>query len=313
MKIIDSHCHIASEEHTPMSFIEGSVANMVGALSAQGLPATPKKLIAMFMNKLQDPQCDFLAQEMEEAGISKCVLLIPDFTYALKDCKLTIEESFHRHREVRLRHPGKFEVFGGVDPRWGKDGVALFERSLAEFGFSGFKVYPPCGYSPSDPSLFPYYELCAHHRVPVLLHIGPTSPVLDFTVSNPFQIDEAARRFPRVNFILAHGSVSFVQECIMLCRFRPNVYLDISGYQATLGYDPAATAVKQIVSVGINHKVLFGTDFPVFRLQGEQKDFIEPLIREDGALADLSEREQSMILHANVERLLEAGMGVAAP
>jgi uncharacterized protein len=107
--------------------------------------------------------------------------------------------------------------------------------------------------------------------------------------------------------------VSFVQECIMLCRFRPNVYLDISGYQATLGYDPAATAVKQIVSVGINHKVLFGTDFPVFRLQGEQKDFIEPLIREDGALADLSEREQSMILHANVERLLEAGMGVAAP
>jgi uncharacterized protein len=53
-----------------------------------------------------------------------------------------------------------------------------------------------------------------------------------------------------------------------LCRFRPNVYLDMSGYQATLGYDPAATAVKKIVSLGINHKVLFGTDFPVFRLQG---------------------------------------------
>lgn len=303
--IIDSHCHIASEEHTPLSFIEGSVANMVAALSAQGVPVSAKKLLALFMAKMQDPLGDSLATEMEEAGIAKSVLLIADFTYALKDCKLTIAESFDRHRQVLLRHPGRFEVFGGVDPRWGKDGVDLFERSLAEFGFSGFKIYPPCGFSPSDPALFPYYELCADRHVPVLLHIGPTSPVLDFSVSSPFLLDTAARLFPSVNFILAHGAVSFVEECVMMCRFRPNVYLDISGFQAGLGYDPTAAAVKNIVSLGINHKILFGTDFPVFRLQGDQKTFVDILTAENGPLSALNESEKSLVLHGNAGRLLE--------
>jgi uncharacterized protein len=98
----------------------------------------------------------------------------------------------------------------------------------------------------------------------------------------------------------------------MMCRFRPNVYLDISGYQATLGYDPEATAIKKVVSVGINHKVLFGTDFPVFRLQGDQKTFVDALISESGPLAELNERERSLVLHQNVERLLESLVGVAA-
>jgi uncharacterized protein len=311
-EIIDCHCHIASEEHTPRSFIEGSVANMMTALSAQGMPVSAKKLTTMFLSKMQDPLCDGLVAEMAAGGIRKSILLIADFTYALKDCKLTIEESFAKHREVLRRHPENFEVFGGVDPRWGKDGLALFERSLSEFGFRGFKVYPPCGFSPSDPALFPFYELCAHYHVPVLLHTGPTSPVLDFSVSSPFLIDEAARLFPSVNFILAHGAVSFVEECVMLCRFRPNVYLDISAYQATLGYDPAASAVRHIVSVGITHKVLFGTDFPVFRLQGEQKDFVQVLTGEDGALSDLNQREQSMVLHQNIERLIGTAVAVAA-
>lgn len=308
--IIDCHCHIASEEHTPRSFIEGSVANMVCALEAQGLPVSTKKLTNMFLSKMQDPLCDGLVGEMEAAGISKTVLLIADFTYALRDCVLTIEESYKKHRDVLLRHPGKFEVFGGMDPRWGKDGLELFERSLAEFGFRGFKVYPPCGFSPSDPALFPYYELCSHYQVPVLLHIGPTSPVLDFNYSNPFLVDEAARLFPTVNFILAHGAVSFVDECVMLCRFRPNVYLDISGYQNTLGYDPSAGAVRNIVSLGINHKILFGTDFPVFRLQGEQADFIEALTGTNGALSQLNEREKALVLSQNVERLLEKSVPV---
>jgi len=308
--IIDCHCHIASEQHTPRSFIEGSVANMVRALEAQGLPVSARKLTNMFLSKMQDPLCDSLVGEMEAAGISKTVLLIADFTYALKDCILTIEESYNKHREVLLRHPGKFEVFGGADPRWGKDGLDLFERSLAEFGFRGFKVYPPCGFSPSDPALFPYYELCAHYQVPVLLHIGPTSPVLDFTYSSPFLVDEAARLFPTVDFILAHGVVNFVEECVMMCRFRPNVYLDISGYQNTLGYDPSAGAVRNIVSLGINHKILFGTDFPVFRLQGEQADFIDALTGASGALAQLNEREKSLVLSQNVERLLEKSVPV---
>jgi predicted TIM-barrel fold metal-dependent hydrolase len=241
---------------------------------------------------------------MDKAGISKAILLIPDFTVALKDCRLTIEESFLKHREVLRRHPNRFEVFGGVDPRWGDDGVRLFERSLVEFGFRGFKVYPPCGFSPSSSALFPFYDLCAQHRVPVLLHIGPTSPVLAFDTCHPFLIDEAARRFPTVQFILAHGAVSFVEECTMLCRFRPNVYLDVSGFQLTLGWDDECTSVRRIVSQDITHKVLFGTDWPVFRLQGTQSSFVDRLTGESGALSDLPDSAKALVLYENIQRLM---------
>src|SRR5436853_2856868 len=114
-KIIDAHCHIASEAYTPRSFIDGAIANMTVAMSARGIRVTPKKLAEMYDQRMQDPLCDALAAEMAEAGVSKSILLATDFTYALKDCALTIQESFDKHREVLLRHPGKFEVFGGVD------------------------------------------------------------------------------------------------------------------------------------------------------------------------------------------------------
>src|ERR1700730_14172979 len=103
---------------------------MALGLQAQNVGVTPQKLLHMFLQRLQDPLCDVLVAEMDEAGISKAVLLIPDFTVALNDCKLTIEESFSKHRDVLVRHPNRFEVFGGVDARWGDDGISLFERSL---------------------------------------------------------------------------------------------------------------------------------------------------------------------------------------
>ena len=304
--IIDSHCHIASEDHIPRSFANGAIDNMLVLLAAQGTAFPRNRLADLYFAKMQDPLCDALVAEMDTAGIAKSILLVPDFTYTLKDCRLTIEESFQKHREVLARHPGRFEVFGGVDPRWGADGVALFERSLDEFGFRGMKVYPPCGFSPSDPMMFPFYELCAERGLPVVVHIGPTSPSLSFTTSYPFQLDDAARRFPAVNFILAHGSISFTEECAMLCAFRPNVYLDLSAHQKSLRAEGAHGSVRAAVTRGINHKILFGTDWPVYRMQGDQQSFVDAITADDGPLADLNEVERAMILHRNAERLLAA-------
>lgn len=308
--IIDSHCHIASLAHIPRSFVSGVVANMLSVLAAQGVKANPSQVAEMYYQKMQDPLCDALVADMEKAGISKSILLIADFTYAMKDCSLTIEESFQKHREVLLRHPGKFEVFGGVDPRWGKDALALFERSLSEYGFRGFKLYPPCGFSPSERDLFPFYELCAQYKAPVVVHIGPTSPTLSFQHASPFLLDEAARTFPTVNFILAHGSVNFTEECAMMCRFRPNVFLDISAFQ-TIPQDNTA-ALKRTVSQGINHKVLFATDWPVFRLQGDQQRFVNMTTSPDGPFSHLSAREKTWIFSKNILRLISPQMPISA-
>jgi predicted TIM-barrel fold metal-dependent hydrolase len=138
----------------------------------------------------------------------------------------------------------------------------------------------------------------------VVAHIGPTSPALSFTQTYPFLLDEAARKFPAINFIMAHGAVSFVEECTMLCSFRPNLYMDISAFQSAMRRDGNADAVKAAVSKGINHKILFGTDWPVFRLQGDQRSFVDAVCGADGPLCHLSEADRGLILHGNAERLL---------
>lgn len=309
--IIDAHCHIASLDHTPRSFIDGAIENMAVAMTSAGINVSRRQLGALYDRKMADPLCDELVQEMAEAGIDQSILLAADFTYALHDCALTIEESLLKHRDVMARHPGKFEFFAGIDPRWGQDGLTLFERALTELGCRGLKLYPPCGYSPSSKTLFPFYELCAAHRVPVLIHIGPTSPVLSFDTAHPMLVDEAARLFPSVNFILAHGAVSYREECVMMCEFRPNIYLDVSGFQKSLRAEGRAGTIASVAARGINHKILFGTDWPVFRMQGTQADFLDAVIGEEGGLSDTKDTEQALILHDNCARLL--GRPPAAP
>jgi uncharacterized protein len=297
--LIDFHCHIASEMCFPASFRDGVVENMTAALEARGAPMARETVTKFFEGTLGDPLCDELVKEMDDAGIEAAVLLLPDFTYALRDATHTIEELIEHHRMVQERHPGRFWVLVGVDPRWGQDGIDLFERAICEFGFDGMKLYPPCGYALSDKALWPYYELCSEYSLPVLSHIGASSPVLNFELAQPIFVDKAARDFPNVDFILAHGSVQYPEECAMLCSHRPNVYLDVSGYETS-----DVAGLNRLFSRGINHKVLFATDWPIFRLQGRQIDFVERLNSPGAFPESMSSLERQLFLKGNAERLL---------
>lgn len=302
-EIIDAHCHIASNRFVPKRFVEGLCCNVAAKLAASNAKKPFDQLVDMYLAGHQDHEGDALVQEMISAGIAQAVLLLPDFTYAMQS-ELTIAEMFELHFGILRRHPGRFFVFGGVDPRWGADGVALFEKGVKQYGFKGMKLYPPCGYSPSDKALYPFYEICRQHRIPVLLHIGPTSPALEFSYSQPCLLDRAALDFPDVNFILAHGAVHYVEECSALCAYRPNVYLDISAFLASQHPDGWKVALAQLFRKNINHKILFGTDWPVFRYSGGHKKVMESFLGADGPLSTVSTLQRQWLMSKNIRRLL---------
>jgi hypothetical protein len=305
-EVVDAHCHVASRLFIPRSFVEGAVRNVVTMHQALGMSTQADRLVDQYLEGLQDHDCDGLVRQMDEAGIAWTVLLLPDFTYCLRDSELTIEEMFAKHRDILARHPGRFQVMAGVDPRWGKDAPALFERGLRDYGFRGLKLYPPCGYRANDPALFPFYELCAAYKVPVLLHMGATSSTLAFDTARPEFIDEPARLFPGVNFILAHAATAHVQECAMLCAFRPNVYADVSGFE-DLGRDTALEGLRYLLRSGIAHKLLFGTDWPVFRDDGSQTEHLE--LFTSVAKEELAERQLRLVLRDNACRLFGGPRG----
>ncbi|WKB53473.1 amidohydrolase family protein [Eleftheria terrae] len=301
--VIDAHCHLASTRFIPTAFFEGLCGNVAARLAATGVRRSVAELLEMYRRQNQDHEGDQLVAEMDSAGIAQAVLLLPDFTYVMTS-ELDIAEMHRQHAAVLQRHRGRFFVFAGVDPRWGSDGLALFETGIRQHGFKGLKLYPPCGYSPSDRLLYPYYELCRQHRLPVLLHIGPTSPALDFGWSHPDLLDEAARDFPDVNFILAHGAVHHVDACSSLCAYRPNVHLDISAFIASTHPQGWQGALAELFRKGINHKILFGTDWPVFRYSGGHRKVMELFLGPAGPLAGVSAPQRSWLMSANIRRLL---------
>ncbi len=303
-RIIDAHCHVASERFTPRSFLLGTARNKHAMMIASGLSISLASVLENFLIHMQDHHADGLIQQMDAAGIEKSVLLCPDFTYALNDYAISVEQVLIEHRAILQRHADRFYAFAGVDPRWGADGVALFERAVTEWGFSGFKIYPPCGYSASDTALYPFYEICAARRLPVMIHTGPTSPALSYHESRPFGCDIAAKQFPSVIFILAHASIAFPEECVMMAAFRPNVYLDISGFQQNLNSPCGMRDLERIFSSGISHKVLFGTDWPVFNELGSLTDAVAAAVQGDNALAVLPPAQLNMVMCGNIERIL---------
>lgn len=306
--IIDAHTHIASDRFIPRAFIEGVVENLRVSMSARGIDTRPSQLMHIYLAKCQDHTGDAFVADMDRAGVDHAVVLLPDFTFAMPEKDgLSISESIEAHASIATRHSGRLSIFAGVDPRWGQEGFDVFERAVACGKVQGLKLYPPCGYEASDRSLYPFYEICDARRLPVLIHTGPTSPVLPFTPAMPHTVDRAALDFPSVSFILAHGGIRFVEECAAMCGFRPNVYLDISGYPSL----PSAqldSKLRDLFSRGITHKVIFGTDWPLFATGGEYGVSVDAVAGTNGPLNDLDPHERALVLGDTISRLLPGGI-----
>jgi predicted TIM-barrel fold metal-dependent hydrolase len=241
---------------------------------------------------------------MDAAGVDQAVLLLPDFTFVLKDHDIDIAEMIRQHAAILERHPGRFRYMCGVDPGWGPEGIDIFERAVRDQNCSGLKIYPPCGYSPSDRALYPYYEICRRYGVPVLLHTGPTAPLLTFAYSDPGLIDDAARAFPEVDFILAHGGVNNVEAACLLAAYRPNVFIDLGGYPASIDSNGVAGGLRQLFNRRLNHKIIFGTDWPIFKLRGAYKDIVATAM--GGVSDELDDREAALVLAGTMDNLLKA-------
>ena len=111
--------------------------------------------------------------------------------------------------------------------------------------------------------MFPFYEICSQRKLPVLTHVGPSSASLSFKHTSPISVDDAALNFPNVNFILGHAGVTLHRQAARLAQYRPNIYLDLSGFQAEAMRGQFKNILKWHISRGLSRRLLFGTDWPM--------------------------------------------------
>ncbi|BCL16577.1 amidohydrolase family protein [Micromonospora sagamiensis] len=300
--IHDGHCHVASTDFIPRAFLTDVAAGMHRGLSAVTTAPPLATLVERYVAQHQDHHADRLVAEMDAAGVSTAVLLVPDFGLVMST-PLSLAEMARRHHGIRTRHPGRFRVYLGADPRRGEAGAREFADLVDRYGFEGMKLYPPCGYSPSDRALYPYYEECRARSMPVFVHTGPTGRSLSFNPAHPLLVDQAARDFPDLVFVLGHGGVSHVDITSYLALYRRNVYLDTGGFAGSPGTG-WPQRLNQLFRLGVNHKIIFGTDWPLNQLTGGLPRLLAEVCDGSEVFAGVSRGDRDLLLGGNLLRVL---------
>ena len=85
------------------------------------------------------------------------------------------EDQINELAQLKKEFPQVIPFFH-VDPR--REGYfEMFKNSVETLGIQGLKIYPPLGYFPYDPALYPVYQYCVDKNLPVMSHCSPYNPV----------------------------------------------------------------------------------------------------------------------------------------
>lgn len=260
-EIIDAHCHIYP-------------AKIAAAASAH---TGEFYSIPMAF----DGTVESLLEEGDGAGIDR---------YLVQSVAVTAKQvrSINRYIAGEVeKSGGKFIGFGTLHPD--SEDLEGDLDELISLGLRGVKLHPDMqNFKIDDYRYLKMYELC-EGRLPMLIHMGDARS--DF--SHPKRLRAVMEIYDGLTVIAAHfGGYTMWEEASHILAGMPNLYTDCSSSFFALD---DRTAVEIIRRYGAD-RVLFGTDYPMWRAEDEIGRFLS---------LGLTEDECSAIFAGNVKRLLE--------
>lgn len=201
--------------------------------------------------------------QMDVAGIEKAVLL-PIACERARKYAVSSNEQVAQLCGISERFIG----FASIDPLESGAPQEL-ERAIQQLGLKGLKLDAALqDFDLNDPKVFEVYEAAAHLGIPVLLHTGMSwAPGSPLEPGQPLLVENAIRRFPNLNFVLAHWGWPWVWDATALALKYPNVFLDTS----CLYYDSPREFFRFVFSQQIpstlierslRNQVVFGSNYP---------------------------------------------------
>lgn len=242
---------------------------------------------------------DQLLEEMDEAGVKRAVILGQDThatknpafkNYTLKNDELAALAS---------KSEGRLVAFAGVDPNSGKAAIAELKRATRKLGMRGLKVHSSVNsvFLNDRRRMFPIYEHCQEHALPILFHTGTTGlGDCEIKFSKTELMDEVCQAFPDLKVIIAHFGWPWPDVALAIALRNPNVFIDVSGWKPR--HIPAG--VIPYLNGILQDRFLFGTDYPMIRHREWLADFRESL--EPKMKPGVAEK----LLSGNAKRLLSA-------
>ncbi|MBS7270279.1 MAG: amidohydrolase [Candidatus Freyarchaeota archaeon] len=251
--IIDVHTHPVCKDLTPTPNPQTLIKNLFGE---RAKTARSQMVINGFLFLHQNQTIEDFVKAFTSAGIDKAVIVPMDMTTEY-GAQLGTNEDIAR---MMNKFPEKLIGFSSVDPRR-KDAVQALEHAIKDLKLKGLKLVPPLQkFDISDRKYDPLWEKALDLNIPVWTHAGHQAsvPTSVAKYGHPMLIDEVARRYPDLTIIMGHLSAPWFMDAWSLTLRHENVYLDISVWYSLYPYFPWSAYTDN----GIEHKLLFATDFP---------------------------------------------------
>ncbi len=257
--IIDCHCHIYPEK--------------IAAKAVQG--------IGSFYDIAMDNKGTLADLKIagDGAGITHYVI----FSVATTPKQVKSINEFIA--EMVFAHPGKMTGLGTLHPD--SEDVEGDIKHLTELGLKGVKMHPDIqAVAIDDDRCMKIYE-ATENKLPFLFHCGDHR----YDYSNPDRVKRVLEAFPKMQVIGAHfgGWSIWEQATEELCRYD-NFMVDCSSSLYAISSETAAQLVRKYGA----HRVLFGTDYPMWSPEDELKRF---------AKMKLTSEEEELILSKNAMKL----------
>ena len=198
--------------------------------------------------------------------------------------------------QMAKEHP-ELIPFPSVDPLMDNETMVteLLDR-MENFGASGLKLHPAEGcFFPNDRVLWPVYQACQDHELPIISHGGHSASDKPYT--QPMNFKDVLKDFPKLTLVIAHLGFGYFDESVELSKEFPNLYFDTSaaihgaGGEVPLSDEAAVDLIRKIGT----DRVMFGTDFPWFHPGQDLKRFLGLKFNEEEKKALLAENAQRIL------------------
>lgn len=222
-----------------------------------------------------------LAEQGGGAGIDRCaVCSVATKVEQVRSINRFIEGACREYPQfvgLAAWHPDIEDVEGELDDIEGR-------------GLRGIKLHPDFQeFRIDDPKMLPFYRAAHRRGLPILFHTGDKRK--DF--SSPRRLTRLLDRLPELTCIAAHLGGYTEWTAARECLQGPNVYVDTS---SSLAFISKEEALESIAHFGTD-RVMFGTDFPMWRAKDELERFFG---------LGLTAEENRAILYDNFARLFKA-------
>lgn len=216
------------------------------------------------------------------------------------------------------RHPDHFIGLAHHDPCQ-PDAAEQFERGITELGLRGYKmIAPTLDWRIDDERYYPIWEVAAKHGVPILFHygmLGGAGGIAWNEKISPVHLEQPAKDFPDVNFVVPHFGIQYVTDLLFLCWACPNVHVDTSGSNQWVRWMPYPLTLADLFhkfyeTVG-PERILFGSDSSWFP-RGFALRYLQDQLQ-ICRLAGFPHEHLQLIFGGNAARLIGIPLGAETP